>query len=133
MGDPRLQPLSARNRRISRISHDINQRNPIQPNHLLKIDITSFVAIDVLDGETEVRSVRVGLEDVAPVGAWWFRGRHVEEDRVGPRFEDGVCLGNNDNDDVNHSKTVNMIDIRTDVLFRSHVWREQTRSERPSI
>lgn len=42
------------------------------------------------------RKTHVRFEHVAPVRAWWFGCRHVEENRVGAGFENGVRLDDND-------------------------------------
>ena len=49
-----------------RISNNVDQRNAIQANNLLEVYVAVDVPIDIVYGDTKVRPVRVGLEDIAP-------------------------------------------------------------------
>ena len=92
MRDQRLQIRLFRNRRLMRVRHDIDERDPIEPDHLLEVDVPVLVAVHVVGRHAEVRPVRVRLEDVAPRGARRLLDRDVQEDGVGAGFEDRVCL-----------------------------------------
>ena len=79
-------------RGVTRIRYNINDRNSVQPNHLLKIDESPFIPINIIHGKTEVRSVRVGFEDISPVGIGRLGDGDMQEDRVGARLQDRVSL-----------------------------------------
>jgi hypothetical protein len=92
MRDTSLQSLAASNGRILSVRHDVDDRDPVKSNHLLKIDVSPVVTVDIVNRQTKVRPVRIRLEDVAPEWTWTFRHRHVEKYRLSARFQDGVCL-----------------------------------------
>lgn len=68
---------------VSRVGHDIDNHDSIQPNHLLKVDVSSFITVNVVHGKTEIGSVRVGFEDISPVGIGSLGNCDVQEDRAG--------------------------------------------------
>ena len=74
------------------IGHDIDDRNTIESDHLLKIDIPTVIAVHIRYRRSKVRSVPVRLEEVAPVRSRWLGRRHMQEDRIGARLEDGIRL-----------------------------------------
>lgn len=90
MRDPRLDLFLARDVGLGRVRHNVDHRDPIEADHLFKVDITRAVPVDVLHRKAVVRSVRVGLEDGAPFLVCGRVHGHVEEDRVGAAFKDGV-------------------------------------------
>lgn len=93
MGDLRLQALPSRHGRLTSVCNDIDESNSVQANDLFKVHIAFFISVDVFDGQAEISSVRVGLENIAPIGSdWRFRHSHVEEERVGIRFKYSICL-----------------------------------------
>lgn len=92
MSDPRLELLVPTQRRLVRIADDVHDGDPIEANHLLKVDKALAVAVRVVERGREVGPVRVGLEERAPLAAGVGVRRDVEEDRVGSRFEDSVGL-----------------------------------------
>ena len=72
------------------IGNNVHQRDTLKALHLLEVDVTGFVAVDLADSEDIVGSVRVGLDDrsvflVEPV----VHG-DVQEDRVRAGIEDSV-------------------------------------------
>jgi hypothetical protein len=68
---------------VPRVGHDIDDHNPIQANHLLKVDVPSFVAVNVVHRKTKVGSVRVGFQDVSPVRVRSLGNGDMQKDRVG--------------------------------------------------
>jgi hypothetical protein len=74
------------------IGHDIDDRNTIESDHLLEIDIPAGIAVHVRYRRTKVRPVPVRLEEITPVRSRRLGRRHMQEDRIGARLEDGVRL-----------------------------------------
>ena len=81
--DTRLQFLLPGQRGIARVRHNIDDRNSIQPNHLLKVDVPTIISVDIVHRQAEIGSVRVGFEDISPVGIWRFGEGDVQEDGAG--------------------------------------------------
>jgi len=75
----RLQFLLPGQRGIARVGHNIDDRNSIQPDHLLKVDVPAIISVDVVHRQTEIGSIRVGFEDISPVGIWRFGESDVQE------------------------------------------------------
>lgn len=92
MRNPTLQLFIPTQSRLGRVPHNVNDGNPVQANHLLKVDETATVAIDEIERGGVVRSVRVRFEEGAPLAPWVRVRRDVEEDGVGRGFENGVGL-----------------------------------------
>jgi hypothetical protein len=90
--DARLEFLGACNGCHIGIGHDIDDRNTIESDHLLEIDIPAVIAVHVRYRRSKVRPVPVRLEEVAPVRSRRLGRRHMQEDRIGARLEDGVRL-----------------------------------------
>jgi hypothetical protein len=90
--DARLEFLSACYGCRLGVGHDIDDRNTIESDHLLEIDIPAMIAVHVRYRRPKVRPVPVRLEEVAPVRSRWLGRRHMQEDRIGARLEDGVRL-----------------------------------------
>lgn len=80
MSDSSLEQLASGQGRLMRVTDDIDERNSIETNHLLEVDITRVVAVHVIYGEAKVRSVGVRLQDVAPEWRWRLRRSNVQED-----------------------------------------------------
>lgn len=83
MRDTALQYLGFSNRRLIRISHNIDKCNPIQPNHLFEIDVSMFIPVDVLDGDSKISSVGIRFEDGTPIRCGGFRHCHMQEESRG--------------------------------------------------
>ena len=77
---------------VARVGHDVNDHNPVQPNHLLKVDVSTIISVDVVHGQTEVGPIGVRFEDVPPVWIWGLGKGDVQEDGTGARFQDCVSL-----------------------------------------
>jgi hypothetical protein len=92
VSNARLKFLGACDGRHLGIEYHIDDRDTIESNHLLKIDVSALIAIHVLDRQAKVCPVPVRLEDVAPEWSWRFGRRQVQENGISARFEDGVCL-----------------------------------------
>jgi hypothetical protein len=92
MTDTCLQFLLPAQSRVAWVGHDVDNCNSVQPNHLLKVDVSSIISVDVVHGQTEVGSVGIRFEDVPPVGIGGFGEGDVQEDRAGARFQDRVSL-----------------------------------------
>ena len=80
MRDSGLELLSPRQRRLRRISNDVDERDSIEANHLLEIDITGVISTNVLDRDNVVGAVRVGLEKIAKFSVLYVRCCEMEED-----------------------------------------------------
>ena len=70
--DTRLQLLLPDQRGIARVGHNIDNRNSIQSDHLLKVDVPAIISVDIVHRQAEIGSIRVGFEDISPVGIWRF-------------------------------------------------------------
>jgi len=92
VSDARLQILGACDSRCLGIGYHINDRDTIESNHLLEIDKPALIAVHVPDRGAKVCPIPIRLEDVAPVWSWRLGRRHVQEDGIGARLEDGVRL-----------------------------------------
>ena len=66
VSDARLKLLGACDGRRVGIGYNIDNRDTVKPNHLLKIDKPAVIAVHILDRRAKVRPVPVRLEDVAP-------------------------------------------------------------------
>ena len=75
-----LNILDAAQGRGMRISNNVDQRNAIQANNLLEVYVAVDVPIDIVYGDTKVRPVRVGLEDIAPPKIRLFGNSYMKED-----------------------------------------------------
>lgn len=64
---PSLDLLFARNLCLGRVGNDVDDRDTVQSLHLLEVDVSRGVAIDVFHRETIVRSIGVRLEDASPL------------------------------------------------------------------
>lgn len=65
--DPSLDLLFARDLRLCGIGNDVDDRDTVQSLHLLEVDVSRGIAIDVFHRETIVRSIGVRLEDASPL------------------------------------------------------------------
>lgn len=90
--DARLEFLVACNGCRVGIGHDIDDRNAIESDHLLEIDIPTVIAVHVRYRRPKVRPIPVRLEEVAPVWSRWLGRCHMQENRVCARLKDGVRL-----------------------------------------
>ena len=81
MTDTRLQFLLPA--QVAWIGHDINNRNSVQPNHLLKVDVSTIISVDIVHGQAKVGSIGVGFEDIPPVGIGGLKKGDVQEDEAG--------------------------------------------------
>ena len=90
--DTRLQFLLLAQSGVAWVGHDVNDHNSVKPNHLLKVDVSTIISVDVVHRQTEVGSVGIGFEDVPPVGIGGLRKGDVQEDGVGARFQDRISL-----------------------------------------
>jgi len=81
--DACLQFLTPTQRGVARVGHDVNDRNSIQPNHLLEVHVSAVIPVDVVHGQTEIGSIGVGLEDVSPVGIWGLGKSNMQENGAG--------------------------------------------------
>lgn len=79
-----------------RIRNDVHQRNAVQADHLLEVNVPVAVPPHVLDRDSEVRSVGVGLQDVAPRRTGRFLDGYVHEDRLRARLQNSICLPTNE-------------------------------------
>ena len=61
MRDPRLDELAAGQRRLVRVSDDIDECNPVKSDHLLKVNVARVIPVDIVHRETKVRPVGVRL------------------------------------------------------------------------
>jgi len=77
--DTRLQFLLTAQGGIARVGHNVNDHNSVQSNHLLKVDVSAIITIDIVHGQTEIGSVGVGLENVSPVRIWRLGEGDVKE------------------------------------------------------
>ena len=77
---------------VAWIGHDVDNRNSVQPNHLLKIDVPTIISVDIVHGQTEVGSIGIRFEDIPPVGIGGFGKGDVQEDGAGARVQDCVSL-----------------------------------------
>ena len=68
MADKRSQILAPGQRSVARVGHDVDDRNSVQPDHLLKVNVSSFISVDIIHGKTKIGPIRVGLENISPVG-----------------------------------------------------------------
>ncbi len=80
MCDPGLQQLTTSQGSLVRVRHDVNERDTVKPDHLLKVDESRFIAVDVIDRKTEVGAIRVRLEDVAPEWRGRLGSRDMQKD-----------------------------------------------------
>ena len=87
-----LQLLPPRDRRFVRVADDIDKRNPVKSDHLLEINVTRIVSVDIVYREAKVRAIGVRLEDVAPERCGRLRRRDMKEDRHRARLQDGIRL-----------------------------------------
>ena len=78
---------------VAWVGHHVNDHNSVQPDHLLEIDVSTVISVDIVHGQAEVGSIGIGFEDVPPVGIWRFGNGDVQEDGAGARFQDCVSLG----------------------------------------
>ena len=92
MGDTSLNTLSTRHGGFVGVRDDVDERDAVQADHLLKIDVPVLVPVHVVGRHAKVGSVRVRLEDVAPRGRGRLGDRDVQEHRPRARLEDGVRL-----------------------------------------
>ena len=92
MRDSRLEQFMTRDSGLMWIRHNVYHGDSVKPDHLLEVDEASIVAIHILDRETIICSVPIGLEDIAPVRTWRFRHCHVQEDGVGAGLQNSICL-----------------------------------------
>ena len=92
MGDARLEFLGACYGCRLGIGHNIDDRNTIESNHLLEINIPAVIAVHVRYRRSKVRPIPVRFEKVTPVRSRWLGRCHMQEDRIGARLEDGVRL-----------------------------------------
>ena len=90
--DTCLQLLLLAQSRVAWVRHNVDDHNSVQPNHLLKVDVSTVIPVDVVHRQTEVGSVGIRFEDIPPVGIGGLGKRDVQEDRVGARFQDRVSL-----------------------------------------
>ena len=81
MCDSRLNLLFPSDGRLISVAHDIDERDAIQVDHFLKVDEASIVPVDILNRNSEVCPITVGLHDDAPI-----RCRKL---RCGDKHEDG--------------------------------------------
>ena len=77
---------------VARIGHDVNDGDSIQSDHLFKVHVSTVISVHVVHRKPEVGSIRIGFEDVPPVGIRSLGNGHVQEDSVGTRFQDRVSL-----------------------------------------
>jgi len=80
--DTRLQFLLTTQRGIAWVGHNIDDHNSVQSNHLLEVDVSAIITIDIVHGQTEIGSVGVGFENVPPVRIWRLREGDVQENRT---------------------------------------------------
>lgn len=66
MRNPGLKLLMTRKRSLVRVRDDVDECDTIQPDHLLKVDVTIIVSVDKVARDAEVRSIRIGFQDIAP-------------------------------------------------------------------
>ena len=90
--DTRLQLLLLAQSGVAWVRHNVDDHNSVQPNHLLKINVSAVIPINVVHRQTEVGSVGIGFEYIPPVGIRGLGKRDVQEDRVSTRFQDRVSL-----------------------------------------
>jgi hypothetical protein len=83
MRNTTLQFLNACVLHLSRVGHDVGQRDPIQADELLEIDIPTKVPIDVLERSTKVGPVPVRFQDVSVLLMDETRGSDVNKECVG--------------------------------------------------
>lgn len=84
---PGLNLLHARQRRIMWVADDVDECNAVQTDHLLEVHVAVVVAVHVISADTEVRAVRVRLEDIAPCWRRRVRDGDVQEHGLGGRLE----------------------------------------------
>jgi hypothetical protein len=82
---------------VARVGHNVDDRDSIQSNHLFKVDVSTFISVDVVHGKSEVGPVRIGFEDVSPVRIRSLGNGDVQEDSVGARLQDRVSLSTQPN------------------------------------
>lgn len=90
--DARLQLLLLAQSGVAWVRHNVDNHDSVQPNHLLKVNVSTVIPVDVVHGQTEVGSVGIGFEYIPPVGIGGLGKGDVQEDRVGARFQDRVSL-----------------------------------------
>lgn len=74
-----------------RVADDVHHSDTVQPNHLLKVDKATRIAVCVFERRRVIRPVRVGFEQSAPFAALIRVCRYVQEDGISGRLED--CVG----------------------------------------
>jgi hypothetical protein len=57
--NPGLEYLTASHLRLAWICNDIDKGDTIKPNHLLKIDVTSLIAVGVLQRQAEIGAIGI--------------------------------------------------------------------------
>ena len=63
-----------------RVRDDIDKCDAVKPDHLLEVNKSGVVAVDVIDRKTEVCAIRVRFQDVAPEGRRGLGSRDMQED-----------------------------------------------------
>ena len=57
--DACLQLLLVIKSGVARVGHHVDDRNSVQTNHLLKVDVSTIISVDVVHGQTEVGSIGI--------------------------------------------------------------------------
>lgn len=81
--DACLQFLLSVQSGVAWVGHDVNDHNSVQSNHLLKVDVSAIISVDVVHGQTEVSSIGIRFEDVPPVGIGGLGKGDVQENGTG--------------------------------------------------
>ena len=92
MGDASLKLLLAAEGGLLGVADDVDDGDAIETDHLLEVDEALAVPIGKVDRGRVVRPVRVGLEEAAPLAPGVGVRRHVQEDGIRRRFQNGVSL-----------------------------------------